>query len=92
MSSDERQPTSSTDFTSAEYQPLADVLENHLTGCEQCQQSLKAKPVPNLGGKPSLCPEWFGILRDYANYEGQVNNVVRHDEFGNYAHGSKGEL
>lgn len=94
MSSDNQQSSSDTDFTSSEYPPLSDVLHDHLTGCEQCQNSLKGKPVPNLNptGSVTVCSEWFQILRDYAEREGRVNNIVRHDEYGNYAHGSKGEL
>lgn len=92
MSSENQQSTSDTDFTSSEYPPLSDVLQKHLTGCSQCQESLSKKPVANLGGVAVLCSEWFAILRDYAQHEGEVNNIVRHDEYGNYAHGSKGEL
>jgi hypothetical protein len=78
-----------SNFTSKEYPPLNDVLLMHLNGCEKCQESLKDKPVPNvrlMGMRPSkLCSEWYEIIEDYAQYEGQVNNIVSHDEYGNEA-------
>lgn len=92
MSSENQPSTNDTDFTSSEYPPLSDVLEKHLTGCQQCQESLSKRPIANLGGGTVLCSEWFAILRDWAQREGEVNNVVAHDEFGNFAHKSKGEL
>lgn len=79
-----RQSMNDTDFTHSEYPPLSDVLQKHLTGCEQCQSSLEKKPA-RLGENPVLCSEWFNILRDYAQTEGQVNNIVAHDEYANNA-------
>jgi hypothetical protein len=82
----ERQPfMSESDFTGTEFPSLNDVLQKHLAGCNICQSSLDMKPVPNLGGTPRLCSEWFEIISDYAQYEGEVNNVVARDEFGNEA-------
>lgn len=74
---------SQSNFTSEEFPPLSDVLTAHLNGCETCQASLKQKPIGNLQGNSPLCSKWFGIISDYAQFEGKVNNVVARDEFGN---------
>lgn len=78
---------SNTDSTNSESLPLNDVLQNHLTGCEQCQSSVREgeRPVANVNGTPKLCAEWFRIIREWSAYEGKVNNIVAHDEFGNEA-------
>lgn len=80
--------TNNTDSTNSEYPLLNDALQNHLTGCAQCQMGTEmGTPVPNLNksGKVPLCQEWFRIISDYAQHEGQVNNIVARDEYGNEA-------
>lgn len=76
----------SYDFTGKEYPPLSDVLEAHLRKCERCQASLTAKPVPNVlqphMTRTRLCGEWFAIIQNYAQYEGEINNVVARTETG----------
>lgn len=74
------------DSTTKENPLLSDVLEAHLQECRRCRPEKRA-PIPNLnpGGGSSLCSEWFEIIRQYAVFEGVVNNVVAHDEFGNEA-------
>jgi hypothetical protein len=36
--------------------------------------------------RPRLCGEWFAIIQEYAQYEGEVNNVVAHTETGTQAY------
>lgn len=72
------------DGTTPEYPPLNDVLQSHLVSCGICQSSLEKKPV-GIGGTPNLCSEWFSILEKFAQMEGELNNVVSHDEYGNEA-------
>lgn len=72
--------------SSTEYPPLNDVLASHLTGCAQCQESLKRKPVGNLEGhNDTHCAEWWQVIEEWSRREGYVNNVVAHDEHGNQA-------
>ncbi len=73
--------------------PLNDVLQEHLTGCRQCQEATQGKPIGNLAGQTCrLCSEWFRIIREWADKEGEVNNVVAHDEYGNPAGRSSGSV
>lgn len=72
--------------------PLNVAITAHLNGCGVCQANLKRKPVPNLGGSPTLCSELLDIHRIYAEWEGEVNNIVARDEYGNSAPRSGGEL
>lgn len=77
---------SDSDFTGAEYPPLSDVLEKHLASCDTCKRSLDKKPQGNLQGtNPQLCSEWYALIVDYAQREGEVNNIVAHDEYGHDA-------
>lgn len=76
---------SESDGTTTEYPPLSDVVTAHQNGCETCQQNRERKPIPNLGGSPTLCSELIGIFQQYAQREGEVNNIVAHDEYGNAA-------
>lgn len=73
-----------SDGTNLEYPPLSAVLAKHYETCSQCQASEKKKPVA-IAGTPVLCSKWFAILRAYADHEGEVNNIVGHDEYGNSA-------
>ena len=35
--------------------------------------------------KPRVCSELQTIFQRYADYEGEVNNIVAYDEYGNHA-------
>lgn len=87
LSSDKRVFMNSSDGIVRAYQPLGDILQEHLTGCAQCQASLSRTPTPNLNptGTTGLCSKWFQIIREWADEEGKVNNVVAEDEYGNQA-------
>lgn len=76
-----------SDGTNTERLPLSDVLASHLTGCEQCQGTLKRKPVANLAGAgvDQHCEVYWTLILEHAEWEGRVNNVVAHDEYGNEA-------
>jgi hypothetical protein len=61
---------------------LADLLSLHLTLCSNCQPD--QRPV-GLGGKSRLCSGYWELVQKWADREGQLNNVVAHDEYGNQA-------
>lgn len=69
------------DFTGPEFPPLNDVLQNHLTGCQLCRQTLEQRPT-GLGQRTPLCSEWQEIIEWYADQEGIINNVVARTEYG----------
>lgn len=72
-------------FGTGEYPPLNDAVKTHLDGCLICQVNLRRKPVPNVGGNKNVCSDLLAIYQAYADYEGEVNNIVAHDEYGNHA-------
>lgn len=82
---------SESDSTNTEYPPLSDVVNAHLTGCLVCQDNMKKKPVPNVlppvAQDKITCSSLLAIYKRYADYEGRVNNIVAHDEYGNEANG-----
>lgn len=69
--------------------PLSDVVTKHVAQCETCQTNMQKKPVPNIlppvAQDKITCSELLWIFQWYADYEGRVNNIVNHDEYGNYA-------
>lgn len=75
---------SDSDTSSSEYPPLNDVVQEHLNGCPICQRAVKERPN-GLGQENRYCSDYWQIFADYGNREGEVNNIVGHDEYGNYA-------
>ena len=74
---------SDSSTTNSEWPPLNDVIQAHLEGCSECQ---KAAAQPNgLGQKTTYCSNYWRIFQLYAEREGELNNVVAHDEYGNQA-------
>lgn len=63
---------------------LDDAISMHLVDCDQCRSAALAGPV-KLGEKSRHCTTYFELQLMRAEYEGQVNNIVRHDEHGNLA-------
>lgn len=61
---------------------LADILSLHLTLCSSCQPD--ARPA-GLGQRNALCDGYWELVQRWADHEGEVNNVVAHDEYGNDA-------
>lgn len=61
---------------------LSELISAHLAKCSHCQES--AKPV-GLGQVTGLCSEYWSIIQDFADREGEVNNIVAMDEYGNPA-------
>lgn len=61
---------------------LADILSLHLTLCSRCQPD--ARPA-GLGQRSALCDDYWSLVQKWADREGEVNNVVAHDEYGNTA-------
>jgi hypothetical protein len=84
VSSGGQQSPNDTTSTSTENPPLSEQVQNHLTGCKYCQQSLTMGPA-GLGQSNQLCSEYWAIIRAWSAREGEVNNIVAHDEYGNQA-------
>lgn len=73
-------------FENGVLRPQSDVVTEHLTGCARCQELQTKPPVANLNPLGmGVCSDLLAIFQWYADYEGEVNNVVNHDEYGNYA-------
>lgn len=68
----------------SEWPPLNDAVRAHLEECSKCQEALQTKPV-GLGQQTMFCSDYWRIFALYAEREGQINNIVGHDEFGNQA-------
>lgn len=66
-------------------QLLSVSLEEHQIGCQLCQANLGRKPIPNLGGGPTVCSERIRIIAEWADKEGRVNNIVARTEYGHEA-------
>lgn len=72
------------DSTTGERLPLNDVLNEHLSTCQICQEDMTRRPK-GLGQISRLCFEYQDIIQDWSRLEAIVNNIVAHDEFGNEA-------
>lgn len=73
-------------FMNGVVRPQSDVVADHLAGCLLCQVIQEKGPVPNLNPHgTNVCSDLQAIFQWYADYEGEVNNIVNHDEYGNYA-------
>lgn len=71
---------------SGELRPQSDVVSEHTMKCSKCLDAMGKPPVPNLNPLGmGVCSELLGIFQWYANYEGEINNIVNHDEYGNFA-------
>jgi hypothetical protein len=68
--------------TSEEFPPLGELLRKHLEKCSVCQSRIQTTPN-GLGMVSRLCFEYQDIIADWADREGQANNIVNHDEYGN---------
>lgn len=77
---------SESNSASMEPLPLSDVVSVHIQSCPTCQDNLTKPPVSNLNptGR-QVCSELTLIFQFYADWEGAVNNIVSHDEYGNDA-------
>lgn len=92
--SSERQPQP---IESATQTPLTvgsfnidDAIQMHLVDCQQCREfTLKGRPVPNVriaGNRADgHCDAYWQLQLMRAQYEGAVNNIVDHTEFGDQA-------
>lgn len=72
------------DSSTGERKPLHDVLNEHINGCQNCQETSQRKPN-GLGQISRLCFKYQDLVQDWAELEGLVNNIVAHDEYGNEA-------
>lgn len=85
--SSETQPTTiSTGSMFSDTRPLNERLSEHLENCSKCQTVTEGglRPI-GFGMRTPLCSEYQDIVAVWAEQEGQVNNIVAHDEFGNQA-------
>jgi len=75
---------SDTDSTFSDSQSLGVSLARHLETCSECIETFLHHPT-GFGSVTQLCSEYQSIIAEWANREGEINNVVDHDEFGNQA-------
>lgn len=61
---------------------LEALITEHLNNCSKCNPPFK--PI-KLGEKAGFCSDYWDMIAEWSDREGQVNNVVAHDEYGNQA-------
>lgn len=66
---------------------IDDAIQMHLVDCRQCRDFAEnGRPVPNVrpaGNRADKhCDAYWNLQLMRANYEGKVNNIVDHTEFG----------
>lgn len=75
-----------TDSTSSGDRPLSELLSEHLRTCSDCQPVIESKTRPyGFGMVSRLCFKYQDIIATWSDKEGEINNIVAHDEFGNQA-------
>jgi hypothetical protein len=64
---------------------LDEAIAWHLVDCDQCRKVAEiARPV-GLGMKSGHCDTYWALQLLRANFEGTVNNIVAHTEYGDEA-------
>lgn len=64
---------------------LDEAIQMHLIDCDQCRRvSITAKPVA-IGQKSGHCDTYWAMMLLRAEFEGKVNNIVAHNEYGDEA-------
>jgi hypothetical protein len=64
---------------------IDDAINMHLVDCTQCRDATeRGKPV-GLGQPSGHCDTYWHLQLMRADYEGAVNNIVRHTEYGDEA-------
>jgi hypothetical protein len=61
---------------------LGELLADHLAHCSSCVPD--QRPV-GLGGESLLCGVYWDLVQEWSDREGNLNNIVAHDEYGNDA-------
>lgn len=75
----------STGSMFSDERPLGERLSEHLLNCSLCPQTKEGETRPTgFGMKTPFCSEYQDIIAVWAEQEGRANNIVDHDEFGNY--------
>lgn len=64
---------------------IDDAIAMHLVDCDRCRKAYESRQPARLGQKTGLCDEYLHLQMLRANYEGKINNVVAHTEFGDEA-------
>lgn len=75
---------SDTNSMSQDSPSLHEMLSEHLQTCKDCQAQIEQKPK-GLGQASQFCFKYLAIIARWADNEGEVNNIVAHDEYGNEA-------
>lgn len=75
-----------SDSMFSDTRPLGDQLNEHLENCSECAKRTEGKTRPaGFGMTSPFCSTYQDIIAVWAEKEGQINNIVDHDEFGNRA-------
>jgi hypothetical protein len=63
---------------------IDDMIGMHLVDCDQCRKATLGKPV-GIGQPSGHCGTYWQLQLMRAKYEGSVNNIVAHTEYGDEA-------
>jgi hypothetical protein len=64
---------------------IDDAIQMHLVDCDQCREMTERSGPVKMGERSGHCAEYWHLQILRANYEGQVNNIVAHTEYGDEA-------
>lgn len=65
--------------------PIDAAIQMHLVDCDRCRYAYERQTPRRLGQKTGLCDEYLHLQLLKAEYEGKINNVVAHTEYGDEA-------
>lgn len=64
---------------------IDDAIAMHLVDCDQCRESIINLRPLGIGQRSGHCNAYWQLQLMRAEYEGKVNNVVAHNEYGDEA-------
>jgi hypothetical protein len=64
---------------------IDDAIGMHLVDCDQCRNAIVHLRPVGLGMKSGLCDAYFQLQLMRADYEGKVNGITAHTEYGDEA-------
>lgn len=64
---------------------IDDAIAMHLVDCDRCRKAYESGRPKRLGESTGLCNEYLHLQMLRADYEGKINNVVAHTEYGDEA-------
>jgi hypothetical protein len=65
--------------------PVDELIAEHLSECVQCREATERSKPRGLGQHSGHCGTYWQLQLSRAQYEGKINNVVAHTEYGDEA-------